>query len=91
MNKRLISVVIKVIILSVFLTLTSLVSTVLYPIIGNELAMGQLTNDVFGYITWDTWAQFLKIFNIIKFSIVGILSGSIAVDIVKYFKTRKEN
>lgn len=91
MNKRLISVVIKVIILSIFLILTSSVSTILYPIITNELAMGQLTNDVFGYITWDTWVQFLKIFNIIKFSIVGILSGSIAVDIVKYFKTRKEN
>ena len=91
MNKRLISIVIKVIILSVFLTATSIAFSTLYPIITNELAMGQLTNDAFGYITWDTWVQFLKIFNIIKFSIIGILSGSIAVDIVTYFKTRKEN
>ena len=91
MNKRLISVVIKVIILSVFLTVTSIAFSTLYPIITNELAMGQLTNDAFGYITWDTWAQFLKIFNIIKIAISGIISVSIAVDIVKYFKTRKEN
>ena len=62
-----------------------------YPIIGNELAMEQLENGAFGYVAFQTWLQFLKIFNIIKFAIVGILSGSIAVDIVKYFKTRKEN
>ena len=91
MNSLLKSIIIKVITLSLFLVITSMVLVTLYPIIGNELAMGQLTNDVFGYITWDTWVQFLKIFNIFKFSIVGILSGSIAVDIVKYFKTRKEN
>ena len=91
MNKRLISVVIKVIILSVFLTLTSSVFTILYPIVTNELAMRQLTNDAFGYITWDAWAQFVKIFKLIKIAISGIISVSIAVDIVKYFKTRKEN
>ena len=62
-----------------------------YPIIGNELAMEQLENNTYGYAAFETWLQFLKIFNIIKFAIVGILSGSIAVDIVKYFETRKEN
>lgn len=91
MNKLLISVVIKVIILSVFLTVTSIAFSTLYPIITNELVMGQLTNDAFGYITWDTWAQFVKIFNITKITISGIISVSIAVDIITYFKTRKEN
>lgn len=91
MNKRLISVVIKVIILSVFLAATSIAFSTLYPIITNELAMGQLTNDAFGYITWDTWVQFVKIFKLIKVAIAGIISVSIAVDIVTYFKTRKEN
>ena len=91
MNSLLKSIIIKVIILSLFLVVTSTVLVTFYPIIGNELAMGQLENDAFGYVAFETWSQFLEIFNIIKFVIVGILSGSIAVDIVKYFKTRKEN
>ena len=91
MNSLLKSIVIKIILLSLFLVITSIVLVTLYPIIGNEVAMEQLENGAFGYVAFQTWLQFLKIFNIIKFAIVGILSGSIAVDIVKYFKTRKEN
>ena len=91
MNSLLKSIIIKVITLSLFLVITSMVLGTLYPIIGNELAMEQLENSAYGYVAFETWSQFLKIFNIIKFAIVGILSGSIAVDIVKYFKTRKEN
>ena len=90
MNSLLKSIIIKVIILSLFLVVTSTVFVTSYPIIGNELAMGQLENDAFGYVAFETWSQFLEIFNIINFIIVGILSGSIAVDIVKYFKTGKE-
>ena len=91
MNSLLKSIIIKVITLSLFLVITSIVLVTLYPIIGNEVAMEQLENGASGYVAFQTWFEFLKIFNIIKFSIVGILSGSIAVDIVKYFKTRKEN
>ena len=91
MNSLLKSIIIKVITLSLFLVITSMVLGTLYPIIGNELAMEQFENGAYGYVAFETWLQFLKIFNIIKFAIVGILSGSIAVDIVKYFKTRKEN
>ena len=91
MNSLLKSIIIKVITLSLFLVIPSMVLGTLYPIIGNEVAMEQLENGASGYVAFETWLQFLKIFNIIKFAIVGILSGSIAVDIVKYFKTRKEN
>ena len=91
MNSLLKSIVIKIILLSLFLVVTSMVLGTLYPIIGNEVAMEQFENGASGYVAFQTWLQFLKIFNIIKFSIIGILSGSIAVDIVKYFKTRKEN
>ena len=90
MNSLLKSIVIKIILLSLFLVVTSMILATFYPIIGNELAMEQLENNTYGYVAFETWLQFLKIFNIIKFSIIGILSGSIAVDIVKYFKTGKE-
>ena len=91
MNSLLKSIVIKIILLSLFLVVTSMILATFYPIIGNELAMEQLENGAYGYVAFETWLQFLKIFNIIKFSIIGILSGLIAVDIVKYFNTRKEN
>ena len=42
MNSLLKSIVIKIILLSLFLVVTSMILATFYPIIGNELAMEQL-------------------------------------------------
>lgn len=81
----------KVALAAVILMLLSVISNAFFPTMTNEMAMAQFENDNFAYATWQLWQNTVQILNMLRGFTVGITGVSIAIDVYKLFKTRKEN
>lgn len=83
--------IIKIGLAMVILILLSVIANAFFPTMTNEMAMVQFENDNFAYATWQLWQNTVQILNMFKGFTVGITGVSIAIDVYKFFKTRKEN
>ncbi len=82
---------IKVFIAVVICIILSALLTVSAPIWMNEIAMGQLENDNFGFVAMDAVSRLQNIVAGADTLVVLVCGVSITVDFVKYFNNRKEN
>lgn len=67
------------------------VSQSLMPILGNDVAIGQLENDDFYFVAMNTWHQTNYYLGLVAAVVWAIFGASISVDIYKYMKNKKEN
>ena len=81
--KFLIAVLITIIIIAV--------SQSLMPLLGNDVAIGQLENDDFYFVAMNTWHQTNYYLGLATAAVWAIFGASISVDIYKYMKNKKEN
>lgn len=75
----------------VICAILSALLTGLAPVLMNEVAMGQLENDNFGFVAMETASHVQNMVASGEVLVVLICGASIAVDFVKYFNDRKEN
>lgn len=75
----------------VICAILSALLTGLAPVLMNEVAMGQLENDNFGFVAMETASHVQNMVASAGTLVVLICGASIAVDFVKYFNDRKEN
>ena len=61
------------------------------PHMSNDMALGQLENDDYAWSAMQTWNNFVEATNYIQLGIWLACAGSVGVDVIKYFKSRKEN
>ena len=67
------------------------VSQSLMPLLGNDMAIGQLKNDDFYFVAMNTWHQTNYYLGLVAAAVWAIFGASISVDIYKYMKNKKEN
>ena len=67
------------------------VSQSLMPILGNDVAIGQLKNDDFYFVAMNTWHQTNYYLGLVAAAVWAIFGASISIDIYKYMKNKKEN
>ena len=67
------------------------VSQNLMPILGNDVAIGQLENDDFYFVAMNAWYQTNYYLGLVAAAVWAIFGASISVDIYKYMKNKKEN
>ena len=67
------------------------VSQSLMPLLGNDVAIGQLENDDFYFVAMNTWHQTNYYLGLVAAAVWAIFGASISVDIYKYMKNKKEN
>lgn len=67
------------------------VSQSLMPILGNDVAIGQLKNDDFYCVAMNTWHQTNYYLGLVAAAVWAIFGVSVSVDIYKYMKNKKEN
>ena len=67
------------------------VSQSLMPILGNDVAIGQLKNDDFYFVAMNTWHQTNYYLGLVAAAVWAIFGASVSVDIYKYMKNKKEN
>ena len=60
------------------------------PVITNDIAVGQLENDNYGFIAMESWNRVVKGMELLEIFTIGVASGSIVFKFYKFFKTRKE-
>ena len=80
----------KILIMTFVLIILTYVFSMLYPAMNNDMAMTQFENDNFAFAAFQTWQNVPRIVTMIKGTAVCITSISIIIDVIKYFKTRKE-
>ena len=80
----------KILIMTFVLIILTYVFSMLYPAMNNDMAMTQFENDDLAFAAFQTWQNVPRIVNIIEGTAVCITSISIIIDVIKYFKTRKE-
>ena len=81
----------KILIMAFVLIILSSIFSAFYPTINNSMAMTQFENDDFAFAALQMWQSVPRTINIVKGIAVGMTGISIALDVTKYFKTRKEN
>ncbi len=69
----------------------AVVSQSLMPILGNDVAIGQLENDDFYFVAMHTWHQTNYYLGLAAAGVWAMFGASINVDIYKYMKNKKEN
>ncbi len=67
------------------------VSQSLMPLLGNDVAIGQLENDDFYFVAMNTWYQTNYYLGLATAFVWALFGASISVDIYKYMKNKKEN
>ena len=65
------------------------VSQSLMPILGNDVAIGQLKNDDFYFVAMNTWHQTNYYLGLAAAAVWAIFGASISIDIYKYMKNKK--
>lgn len=88
MKKKILTKLLIAILLSLIL---AVVSNSLMPILGNDVAIGQLENDDFYFVAMNTWHQTNYYLGLVAAAVWAIFGASISVDIYKYMKNKKEN
>lgn len=68
-----------------------IVSRSLMPILGNDVAIGQLENDDFYFVAMNTWHQTNYYLGLVTAAVWALFGASISIDIYKYIKNKKEN
>lgn len=81
----------KILIMAFVLIILSSIFSAFYPVINNNMAMTQFENDDFAFAAFQMWQSVPRTINMVKGIAVGMTGISIALDVTKYFKTRKEN
>ena len=81
----------KILIMAFMLIILTSVFSAFYPTMNNNMAMTQFENDDFAFAAFQMWQSVPRTINMVKGIAVGMTGISIALDVTKYFKTRKEN
>ena len=80
----------KILIMTFVLIILTHVFSILYPAMNNDMAMTQFENDDFTFAALQTWQNVPRIVSMITGTATCITGISIIIDVIKYFKTRKE-
>ena len=80
----------KILIMAFVLIILSSIFSAFYPVINNNMAMTQFENDDFAFAALQMWQSVPRTINMVKGIAIGMTGISIALDVTKYFKTRKE-
>ena len=81
----------KIFVMAILLMILTSLFSAFYPAMNNSMAMTQFENDDFAFAAYQMWQSVPRTLNIVKSVAVGMTGISIALDVTKYFKTRKEN
>lgn len=84
------SIVIKVAVAMILITVLSLVLSAVMPTFGNDIAMGQLEHDDVSFMQMEMWNRIQNGVTTVQYIITGICGVLIGTDVYKFIKTRKK-
>ena len=89
-KKFIIKNAIKIVAFTIFSIIIFSVMSAIAPVITNDIALGQMSNDDVSYIAWEAYNKTKQIVDIVYDCIVVVLIGSIGVDTYKLIKTKEK-
>lgn len=90
MKNLIIKSVVKIVIAIILCALLSSALTIVMPIFGNDIAIGQLENDDISFMTIETWNRVQNSISWVQAIIWIVCLGNVGINTYKYFKNRKE-
>ena len=89
-KKFIIKNAIKIVAFTIFSIIIFSVLSAIAPVITNNIALGQMSNDDALYIAWESYNRTKQIVNIVYDCIVVVFIGSIGIDTYKLIKTKEK-
>ena len=90
-RKLIVKCLTKLIIILVICSTLGIVADSIYPILLNNVAMGQLENDNLYFVIINEWDAIVRIVAVLQSIIAGIGLYYISTDIYNYFNRKREN
>ena len=90
-RKLIVKCLTKLIIVLVICGTLGIIADSIYPILLNNVAMGQLENDNFYFVIVNEWDAIVRIIAVFQSIIAGIGLYYISNDIYNYFNRKREN
>ena len=90
-RKLIVKCLTKLIIILVICGVLGIVADSIYPILLNNVAMGQLENDNLYFVIINEWDAIVRIVAVLQSIIAGIGLYYISTDVYNYFNRKREN
>ena len=90
-RKLIVKCLTKLIIILVICGALGIVADSIYPILLNNVAMGQLENDNLYFVIINEWDAIVRIVAVLQSIIAGIGLYYISTDVYNYFNRKREN
>lgn len=84
------SIIIKVAVTAILVTVLSLLLSAIMPTFGNDIAMGQLEHDDVSFMQMEMWNRIQNGVTTVQYIITGICGVLVGTDVYKFIKTRKK-